>query len=150
MDSQSGSTHAICFIHKKDKYYLYDPNGPVLNNSDYKFGYRSQYNMTTKQLITALYTNFNIKIEYEKYNIGIQAFAPSKIKTSFISNGGYCMFFVYLFIQNIISKWTIENISSIIHHKYKKKISDRGIFKYTAVDFEKLTIKIINDVFDTK
>ena len=150
--SSAADTHAICFIRKKDKYYLYDPNGPVLDDSEYKFGYRHQYDITTRQLILTLYNNFNINIDYENYNVGIQAFAPDKIETSFISSGGYCMFFVYLFIKNIISRWktnelTDSDIGSIIHYKYKKKIINRGIFKYTTKDFEKLTVTIINDIF---
>ena len=152
--ASAGDTHAICFIRKKDKYYLYDPNGPVLNDSEYKFGYRYQSDITTRQLILALYNNFNINIDYENYNVGIQAFAPDKIETSFISSGGYCMFFVYLFIKHIISRWktnelTDADIGSIIHYKYKKKIINRGIFKYTTKDFEKLTVTIINDIFDS-
>ena len=151
-NGSTGDTHAICFIRKKDKYYLYDPNGPALSDSEYKFGYRYQIDMTTKQLILALYNNFSINIDYENYNVGIQAFAPDKIKTTFISSGGYCMFFVYLFIKHIISRWTIHeltdaDIKSIIHYKYKNKIINRGIFKYTTKDFEKLTVKIINDIF---
>jgi hypothetical protein len=150
--SAAADTHAICFIRKKDKYYLYDPNGPSLADSEYKFGYRYQSDMSTEQLILALYNNFSINIDYENYNVGIQAFAPDKIETSFISSGGYCMFYVYLFIKNIISRWTIHEltdayIKSIIHYKYKKKIINRGIFKYTTKDFEKLTVKIINDIF---
>ena len=153
--ASAGDTHAICFIRKKDKYYLYDPNGPVLNDSEYKFGYRYQSNITTRQLILALYNNFNINIDYENYNVGIQAFAPDKIETTFISSGGYCMFFVYLFIKHIISRWktnelTDADIGSIIHYKYKKKIINRGIFKYTTKDFEKLTVTIINDIFDSQ
>lgn len=151
-NGSTGDTHAICFIRKKDKYYLYDPNGPALADSEYKFGYRYQIDMTTKQLILALYNNFSINIDYENYNVGIQAFAPDKIETTFISSGGYCMFFVYLFIKHIISRWTIHeltdaDIKSIIHYKYKNKIINRGIFKYTTKDFEKLTVKIINDIF---
>ena len=146
-DIVSEDTHAICFVHKKEKYYLYDSNGPVLADSDYKFRYRFQPGMTTKQLITSLYNNFNIKIDYEKYNIGIQAFAPDKINTSFISGGGYCMFFIYLFARYLVSNWDTIDIASIIHYKYKKKLSQKGIFKYTSSEFENITADIINNVF---
>ena len=146
-DIVSENTHAICFVHKKEKYYLYDSNGPVLADSDYKFNYRFQPGMTTKQLITSLYNNFNIKIDYEKYNIGIQAFAPDKINTSFISGGGYCMFFIYLFARYLVSNWDTIDIASIIHYKYKQKLSQKGIFKYTSSEFENITVDIINNVF---
>lgn len=99
--------HSIMLIKMNKKYYLFDPNGSIDENSSYFYICNNEY-MTTKHLKLFLFDNFNIHMNCNEKGPQVYCnFLPNE----YISEGGYCMFFNFLFAKNLNEdKYTIHEL----------------------------------------
>tara|TARA_B100001989_G_C24550433_1_gene474156 strand:+ start:5555 stop:6214 length:660 start_codon:yes stop_codon:yes gene_type:complete len=136
--------HAVCILKQRRQFYLFDPNGY----------------MNAKQH-SLIYTDHNGKpidgpkfskkygISLPKYE-GIQSIAPGneKIPNGYINEGGYCMFYLYIGLMNVLKIYETskESIVTIC-----KKITDTKslttLLKYFPEDVHLKTKLILKDVF---
>ena len=143
--ADSKDYHAVCLVRdSNDDYFFFDPNGPVLSKQgpDYHmFRYGKHKNLSTSQLIKLLENKYNIDIDYEKKNEGIQLFAPTSNSSNYIHEGGYCLFYIFLFIQYLVEQEKVGLVRDVIHFKYSFKKS--GVFP-SKKDLPKRTVEIID------
>lgn len=151
--ADSEDYHAVCLVRdSNDDYFFFDPNGPVLSKQgpDYHmFRYGKHKNLSTSRLLALLEKKYNIDIEYEEKNEGIQLFAPTSNSSNYIDEGGYCMFYIYLFIQYLVEQEKVGLVDIavlirlVIHFKYSSKNS--GVFPpKKSLPFR--TVEIINKI----
>jgi len=114
--------HAVCLVVFKGVIYFFDPNG-VTPDSKYSFVYNKKEFLSTKEYLKKF--DRSNKIVYIKQE-GPQIFSTSS-KSKYINNGGYCIFYNYLFIENLIEKYknhelTHQYIKDIFNYKYGPKM----------------------------
>jgi len=119
-----GKTHAVCLVKHKDDHYFFDSNGYITNPY---YTYDDEL-LNTDKLMDVLYLEFNIDYNYS-IRLGIQYYCRDTTNL-FIWNGGYCMFYIYCFIQWLTCHWRedrnmIMYIVSKIHIDYSRHT---GIF----------------------
>jgi hypothetical protein len=140
-------SHAICILKKNSKYYLFDPNGAIILNKQkdyYMYFYGNNKNLTTTSFVNILKDLYNIKdFVYEDYYLGIQTTAPDHKKSRYINRGGFCMFYLFLFIQYILENWSDYEIESVIKYNYEY---DTGVFPKPTDMYEK-SKDIIENIF---
>ena len=150
-DTTKEEYHAVCFVrlHPTFPIYFFDPNGAVLDDSELKFVVDSTF-MTTETLMTTLKKGRPLDTRFG-HKEGVQAFSTSTKSSRYINQGGYCMFYIYLFMEYIINLRTdIRTVNSelekIINYTYTE--DDSGIFpsKYKIAD---KSLQIIDKAFPT-
>jgi len=144
-------THALCLVKKETYYYLFDPNGPVMpgQGDDYHKYIYEGLSCTSQEFITRLCSKYNIPTDrfvYENDKVGIQAFAPDLVNTAFITQGGYCMFYLLWFINYVSFNWTHDAIAAVITYKYSPRNS--GIFPLKN-DVPEESRKVVLSIFGT-
>jgi len=99
-DTEEG-THSIFFTYSNDKIYLYDPNGSydIRDNLAYKhddiiFANTGDFGKYLKPI-------FRLPVVLPKGK-GIQQVTILPPKSTYINDGGYCMFFNWLLIEKIV------------------------------------------------
>lgn len=99
-DTTKEEYHAVCFVrlHSTGPIYFYDPNGAVKNDSVLKFVIDGRF-MTTNQLVASLKNGRPLVVKFGVSD-GIQFFSTSS-KSIYISGGGYCMFYIYIFMKEV-------------------------------------------------
>jgi hypothetical protein len=154
LDSNVGDTtkeeyHAVCFVclHPTLPIYFFDPNGAVLDDSDLKFVVDSTF-MTTDTLMTTLKRGRVLDTRFG-HNEGVQAFSTSTKSSKYINGGGYCMFYIYLFMEYITSlRANISTVNlemdKIINYTYTEH--DSGIFP-TKYKIAEKSFEIIEKAF---
>lgn len=139
LDSDVGDTtkeeyHAVCFVrlNSTGPIYFYDPNGAVKNDSVLKFVVDGRF-MTTNQLVATLKNGRPLVVRFGVHD-GIQFFSTSSNSSMYINGGGYCMFYIYIFMQSVI-EFAKQNrdvnvvnsyVDWIINYRYSE--TDQGIF----------------------
>ena len=152
--ADSQDFHAVSIIRdSNDGYYFFDANGPVLSGQgpDYQmFRYGNKKNLSTSQLLKLLKNKYNIhSITFERKNEGVQLFAPTSNSSKYINEGGYCMFYNYLFIQYLVAQEQInlldiaDLIRYVLHFKYSHRNS--GVFPGSKT-LPNRTVEIINSI----
>ena len=122
-DVDPASSHAVCLVKCDWKYYFFDPNGIVKKYNpvypEYYMYYYKHHKLSTKMLITVLERKYGISFEDFPKKTGIQLFAPEKFPT-YIKGGGFCMFYIYWFIEYVNYNFNMTDIKGIISYKYTK------------------------------
>jgi hypothetical protein len=148
-DTTKEEYHAVCFVRLdlNSPIYFFDPNGAVDDYSKLKFVLDSTF-MTTETLMRNLKRGRPLTVIFGEED-GVQAFAPSSLSSIYVKGGGYCMFYIYIFMEKIISMTSStthvnSEIDEIIKHTYSE--DDSGIFpnKYNIAKVSKL---IVDSVF---
>lgn len=172
-DTLEVSTHSILLIWNEDKLYLYDPNGAyntkkvVLfksktnRNEMESFGYMlgDLYFDSTIQFKNYIKKNYNIQLHIPT-DLGAQYLLPIEgDNTSYISSGGYCMFFNYMVIEYIANNMN-ESFNKIykaitnypFNNVFPRPATEDDALNGTAHEdtFEGKTVQIIKDVFSKK
>ena len=166
------STHSILLIWNKSKLYLYDPNG-VYNTAEelyykisnehlqqsYGYVYEDNYFDSTQDFHKFVKNTYNIQLKIPT-DLGAQYLLPIEgDNTSYISSGGYCMFFNYMVIEYIAN-----NMNEPFNKIYKAitKYPFNNVFPRPATEddalngtahedtFEGKTVQITKDVFSNK
>ena len=152
--ADSEDYHAVCLVRDSDDdYFFFDPNGPVLSGMgpDYHmFRYDNHENLSTSQLLRLLKKKYNIdSVDYEKKKEGIQLFAPTSNNSKYINEGGYCMFYIYLFINYLVEQEQVGLVDIaqltryVIHFKYSSNKS--GVFP-SKKSLPNRTVEIIDKI----
>jgi hypothetical protein len=136
--------HAVCLVLFKGVIYFFDPNG-VTQDPKYSFVYDKKEFLSTKEYLKKF--DLSNKIVYIKQE-GPQIFSTSS-KSKYINNGGYCMFYNYLFIENLIEKYknhelTHQYIKDIFEYQYDTGMM--GIFPTNNL-IGKRSKQIIDEIF---
>ena len=116
--------HAVCLVLFNGIIYFFDPNG-VIPNPTYFFVYDDVKGKNTKTYLLNTKTyleKFDKSIVYIK-NRGPQIFTKSVKKCNFINEGGYCMFYIYIFIKYLSNlhetqSLTETKIMKIFNYEY--------------------------------
>jgi hypothetical protein len=120
---KSDNFHAICLVLFDGIIYFFDPNG-VIPDPNLFFVYKNTLGklewLTTKKYLD----KFNNPIEYIKKE-GPQMFTKSEEECEYINEGGYCMFYIYVFIEYLWNLHeqkllTTPKISKIFTHTYSE------------------------------
>jgi hypothetical protein len=123
-NDESDNFHAVCLVLFEGIIYFFDPNG-VIPNPNLFFVYKNTLGnlewLTTKEYLD----KFNKSIVYIKKE-GPQMFTKSVKYCQYINEGGYCMFYIYVFIKYL---WqlheknllTEDEIKKIFNHNYSEK-----------------------------
>jgi hypothetical protein len=122
-NDESDNFHAVCLVLFEGIIYFFDPNG-VIQNPNLFFVYKNTLGnlewLTTKKYLD----KFNNPIVYIKKK-GPQMFTKSEEKCEYINEGGYCMFYIYIFIEYLWNlheqkSLTTLKISKIFTHTYSE------------------------------
>lgn len=136
-DISKENYHAVCFVrlHQTGTIYFFDPNGAVDIHSQFKFVIDGMF-MTTAMLVTTLQKGRPLIVKFGKNN-GVQAFSTSTKSSAYINEGGYCMFYIYVFMQAVMefAKQNNTDVSKVdsyvdwvINYRYTEL--DSGIFPH--------------------
>jgi len=122
-DIDPESSHAVCLVKCNGNYYFFDPNGIVLPYDsafpDYYNYWYNQKKLSTGELIHVLEQQYGISFQAFPVKKGVQLFAPENYPT-FITGGGFCMFYIYWFIEYISKNFNMKSITKIITYRYTK------------------------------
>ena len=137
--------HAVSILKQGRQFYLFDPNG-------YMNAYKHSLIYTDHNGKPIDGNKFSKKygIKLPKYE-GIQSLAPGseKIPHGYIKNGGYCMFYLYIGLMNVLKIYETTYNESIV--TICKKITDTKslttLLKYFPEDIHLKTKNILTDVF---
>lgn len=166
------STHSILLIWNKSKLYLYDPNG-VYNTAEelyyeiidenlqqsYGYVYEDNYFDSTQNFQIFVENTYNIQLHIPT-DLGAQYLLPIEgDNTTYISSGGYCMFFNYMVIEYIANNMN-ESFNKIykaitnypFNNVFPRPATEDDALNGTADEdtFEGKTVQIIKDVFSKK
>ncbi len=160
------STHSIVLIWNNDILYLYDPNGayntqePGVQGMIQEYGYScfGQYFNSTLEFQNYITNNYNIDFRVP-LNLGAQYLLKIATESSYIGDGGYCMFFNYMAIEYILRNYNnntnlqdlyITITTSPFSNVFPKPASKMAALNGTARPntFEWETNRIVNDVFN--
>ncbi len=160
------STHSIVLIWNNDILYLYDPNGayntqePGVQGMIQEYGYScfGQYFNSTLEFQNYITNNYNIDFQVP-LNLGAQYLLKIATESSYIGDGGYCMFFNYMAIEYILRNYNnntnlqdlyITITTSPFSNVFPKPASKMAALNGTARPntFEWETNRIVNDVFN--
>ena len=164
-DDGKPQSHSIGLIWNGDTLYLYDPNGayntqePGVEGMIQEYGYYcfGQYFNSTLEFQN--YITYNYKIKFRvPLNLGAQYSLKIATESSYIGEGGYCMFFNYKAIEYILHNYNNTNLQDLyitittspFSNVFPKPASNRGALNGTAIEntFEEDTVRIVNDVFN--
>ena len=159
------STHSIVLIWNNDILYLYDPNGayntqePGVQGMIQEYGYScfGQYFNSTLEFQNYITINYNIDFRVP-LNLGAQYLLKIATESSYIGDGGYCMFFNYMAIEYILRNYNNTNLQDLYRtittspfsNVFPKPASKMAALNGTAGPntFEWETNRIVNDVFN--
>ncbi len=160
------STHSIVLILYNNILYLYDPNGayntqePGVQGMIQEYGYScfGQYFNSTLEFQNYITNNYNIDFQVP-LNLGAQYLLKIATESSYIGDGGYCMFFNYMAIEYILRNYNnntnlqdlyITITTSPFSNVFPKPASKMAALNGTARPntFEWETNRIVNDVFN--
>ena len=157
-------SHSIVLIWNGYTLYLYDPNGayntqePGVQGMIQEYGYScfGKYFNSTLEFQTYIQTIFNITFTVPT-NIGAQYLLRIATESSYISEGGYCMFFNYKAIEYILKNYNNTNLQDLyitittspFSKVFPKPAANRPALNGTVgpTTFEGQTIQIIEEVF---
>lgn len=136
--------HAVCILKEGRMFYLLDPNG-YMDAREQKLIYT---NHTGKPIEGSAFSK-KYKISLPKHE-GIQSIAPGykKIPKGYINKGGYCMFYLYIGMINILQIYETskDNLVEIC-----KSITDTEsldtLLEYFPEDIHLQTKNILEDIF---
>jgi hypothetical protein len=120
--------HAVCLVRVLNNIYFFDPNG-YIRNPTYTFMYPNVKGGYDYLNTDVFLSKFAGQIRYSKRE-GIQIFNNSPDDEGYINGGGYCMFYIYCFISNLINAFNRgvdlnSYVTNIFQHDYA---NDTGIF----------------------
>lgn len=119
-DQVPAGNHAVLLVQDNDSRYLYDPNGVVDGDSRYVY-----YDSSTGDT----YESDELTKHYEvgtPLTKGVQQLSPGDIDTKYISEGGYCMFYVRQALNYLVQEK--EKKKSIDLTKLAHKLSQRKFY----------------------
>lgn len=136
--------HAVSILKQGRQFYLFDPNG-YMNAKKHAHIYTD---LNGKPIDGPKFSK-KYGISLPRYE-GIQSIAPGseKIPSGYINEGGYCMFYLYIGLMNILKIYekSNENLVTIC-----KKITDTKslttLLTYFPEDVHLKTKLILKDVF---
>jgi len=163
-DDGKPQSHSIVLIWNGDTLYLYDPNGayntqePGVEGMIQEYGYScfGQYFNSTLEFQN--YITYNYKIKFRvPLNLGAQYLLKIATESSYIGEGGYCMFFNYKAIEYILHNYNNTNLQDLyltittspFSNVFPKPASNRAALNGTVGTntFEGQTIEIAKEVF---
>lgn len=144
-NSEAGN-HAVLYVQDNNKKFLFDPNGVI----DDTCGLLYMNHITGKNGFTSAEFTTNYKVE-TPLEPGIQTTAPFKLlgKTNYISDGGYCMFYIKQALD-YLEKCKSFGMDLVIEAKklstpsfYNSQLSPFGI----SDDIETMSVSLVKKQF---
>lgn len=141
-DEVPAGNHAVLLVQDKGTRYLFDPNGVVDGDSRYVYYDSSKDHIYESDALTY---HFNVNTPLTK---GVQQLSPGDVDTKYISEGGYCMFYVRQALNYLVQEK--EKKKSIDLTQLAHKLSQRKFYNSKESPFsirkkiEKKSVELVN------
>ena len=136
--------HAVALLKQGKQFYMFDPNG-YTSSKDHTYIYTDHNN---KPLDGKAFSN-KYKINLPKYQ-GIQSISPGgeKIPKGYINDGGYCMFYLYIGLKNVLNIYekSKKSIVTICKNITDVKLESK-LLEYFPKDIHLKTHEILKNIF---
>jgi len=138
----SAGNHAVLVVQDNGIRYLYDPNGVVNDRSKYVYYNKKKNEIYDSKTLTEIY-----KIGTPKTR-GVQQMSPGDLKTKYISEGGYCMFYVRQALNYLVQEKESKNSTDLI--ELATKLTKKNFYTSKQSPFsinkgiEKDSVKLAN------